>query len=67
MPELLRSNVADQVSRAIGVAVDMAIEASDSAMTLDGPAIFTLIELLLRKRCYQAGEIPRSAWDSECR
>jgi hypothetical protein len=45
--ELLRADVADQMRRAIGMAVGMAIEASDTAARLLRTAIFGLVELLL--------------------
>src|SRR5258708_32066906 len=54
--ELLRADVADQMRRAIGMAVGMAIEAGDTAARLLRAAIFGLVDRLLSERRYQQPE-----------
>jgi hypothetical protein len=46
MPEFLRPDVANEMARAVGVA----IEAGDAAARLRRAAVFGLIELMLRER-----------------
>ena len=53
MPEFLRPDVTYQVECAIGAAVGVTVQASDTAARLVGTAIVRLIELLLRERSKQ--------------
>jgi hypothetical protein len=50
MPELLRPNVAHQVSGRIGMAVHMAVKTGDPTAGPLAAPVFGLIELLLRER-----------------
>src|SRR5437870_504599 len=47
---MLRANVADEVGRAIGMAVGVTIEARDTVVRLDRATVTRQVELLLRKR-----------------
>ena len=53
VPILLRPDVADEVGGAVGMAVDVAIEAGHAPAGLHGAAIVRGIELLLRQRRQQ--------------
>ena len=65
--ELLRADVADQVRRAVGVAVGVAVEAGHAAAGLDAAAVVGRVELLLRERRDAAAAALRAASDSGCR
>ena len=61
--ELLRTDVADQMRGAVGVAVRVAVEAGHAAAGLVRAAIVGLVELLLRKRRHAAAAALRAASD----
>src|SRR6476661_5636333 len=50
MAELLRTNIANQVRRAVRMAVHVAIETGDAPMRLPAAAVLGGVELLLRER-----------------
>ena len=54
--QFLGPDIAYQVRRAVGVAVDVTVETGDAAAGQRGTAVFGLIELLLRERRYQEAQ-----------
>ena len=56
MTEFLRTDVPNEMGRAIGVAVGVAIETGGAAARLRRAAILGLVELLLRERRHQEAE-----------
>ena len=53
MPEVLGPNIAHEMCCTIGMTVGVAVEAGNAAARTSRPAVFGLVELLLRKRSNQ--------------
>ena len=49
MPEMLRADIADQMSGRVGVTVGVTVQTGNTRMRVLGPPIGCLVELLLRK------------------